>query len=123
MSKINKEGAEVLRTNPNWFESGYHTKTGETIDRAEFEKRVKAMKYLKAGEFIGDIKKVVRVATLFKLKLSAGKIYEVHADCKVEALLELISEGQLQNVKTDKGRIKLSNGPYVMDYVNIYLLT
>ena len=121
MSKINKEGAEVLNTNPSWFQSGFHAKTGETIDRAEFEKRVKALKYLRAGEFIGDINKVVRVATLFKLKLSAGKIYEVHADCKVEALLELISEGRLQNIITDKGRVKLSNGPYVMDYVNIYL--
>ena len=57
---------------------------------------------LKRGEFIGDIKKVVEVATLFKLKLSAGKVYEVHADCKVEALLELISEGRLQTAVSER---------------------
>ena len=122
MSKINKEGAEVLRTNPSWFQSGFHAKTGETLDRIEFEKRIKALKYLKAGEFIGDIKKVVRVATLFKLKLSAGKIYEVHADCKVEALLKLISEGQLQTAVSERGNKKLSNGPQVIPGVQIYLL-
>ena len=88
----------------------------------EFKKRVKALKYLRGGEFLGDINKVVRVTTLFKLKLSAGKVYEVHADCQVEALLDLISNGRLQNVISDSGRIKLSNAPHTMDYVNIYLL-
>ena len=111
----------MLKTNPSWFQSGFHSRTGETIDLDEFMKRVKALKYLRGGEFLGDINKVLRVTTLFKLKLSAGKVYEVHADCKVEALLELISEGRLQNVVSHNGRVKLSNGPYVLDYVNIYL--
>lgn len=122
MSKIKKEGAEVLRTNPSWFQSGFHSRTGETIDLDEFTKRIKALKFLRGSEFLGDINKVVRVTTLFKLKLSAGKVYEVHADCKVEALLDLISNGRLQNVISDSGRVKLSNGPYAMDYINIYLL-
>ena len=119
---MNKEAIEVLSNKPIWFQSGFHAKTRETIDLQEFKKRIKALKYLGEGEFIGDVKKVLRVTTLFKLKLSAGKVYEVHADCKVEALLKLISEGRLQNVISDNGRVKLSNGIYVMDYVNIYLL-
>jgi hypothetical protein len=122
MKRLNKEAIEVLSNKPIWFQSGFHAKTRETIDLQEFKKRIKALKYLGEGEFIGDVKKVLRVTTLFKLKLSAGKVYEVHADCKVEALLKLISEGRLQNVISDNGRVKLSNGPYVMDYVNIYLL-
>jgi hypothetical protein len=122
MSKINKEGIEVLTTKPKWFQSGFHAKTGETIGRDEFEKRIKALKYLRGGEFIGDINKVVRVTTLFQLKLSAGKVYEVHADCKVDALLALISEGQLQMATSEQGNKKLSNGTSVIKGVQIYLL-
>ena len=57
-----------------------------------------------------------------QFNLTIGKVYEVHADCKVDALLALISEGRLQHVISDNGKVKLSNGPYVLDYVNIYLL-
>ena len=122
MSKINKEGAEVLRTNPRWFQSGFHAKTGETLDRAEFEKRLKAMKYLSKGSTLGNLDKVQGRTALFKLKLSAGKIYKVHADCIITALLELISEGQLQTTVSEKGNKKLSNSTSVMPGVQIYLL-
>ena len=122
MSKINKEGAEVLRTNPSWFQSGYHTKTGETLDRAEFERRVKALKYLSKGSTLGNLDKVQGRTPLFKLKLSAGKVYKVHADCIITALLELISEGQLQTTISEKGNKKLSNSTSVMPGVQIYLL-
>lgn len=122
MKRVNKEATEVLTNKPAWFQSGYHEKTGETIHRDEFVKRVKALKYLGEGEFIGDVKKVLRVTTLFKLKLSVGKVYEVHADCKVEALLKLISEGQLQTAVSERGNKKLSNGPQVIPGVQIYLL-
>ena len=122
MRSVNKEAIDVLTNKPTWFQYGFHAKTGETIDLEEFKKRIKALKCLRGGEFIGDINKVVRVTTLVKLKLSAGKVYEVHADCKVHALLALISEGRLQHVISENGKVKLSNGPYVLDYVNIYLL-
>ena len=122
MSKINKEGAEVLRTNPSWFQSGFHAKTGETLDRAEFEKRVKGMKYLSNGTTLGDLDKVQGRTTLFKLRLSAGKIYKVHADCLITALLDLISEGQLQTAVSEQGNKKLSNSTSVMTGVQIYLL-
>ena len=123
MSKINKEGEEVLRTNPSWFESGYHAKTGETLDRTEFEKRVKAMKYLSKGSTLGHLDKVQGRTPLFKLKLSAGKIYKVHADCLITALLDLISEGQLQTAISDQGNKKLSNSTSVITGVQIYLLS
>ena len=122
MSKINKEGAEVLRTNPSWFQSGYHAKTGETLDRAEFERRVKALKYLSKGSTLGNLDKLQGRTPLFKLKLSAGKVYKVHADCIITALLELISEGQLQTTISEKGNKKLSNSASVMPGVQIYLL-
>jgi hypothetical protein len=122
MSKINKEGAEVLRTNPSWFESGYHAKTGETLDRAEFEKRVKAMKYLSKGSTLGNLYKVQGRTPLFKLKLSEGKNYKVHADCLITALLDLISEGQLQTSISEQGNKKLSNSTSTMTGVQIYLL-
>ena len=122
MSKINKEGAEVLRTDPSWFESGYHAKTGETLDRAEFEKRVKAMKYLSKGSTLGNLDKVLGRTPLFKLRLSAGKIYKVHADCMMSALSKLISEGQLQTAVSEKGNKKLSNSTSVMTGVQIYLM-
>ena len=122
MSKINKEGAEVLRTNPSWFESGYHAKTGEILDRAEFEKRIKAFKYLSKGSTLGNLDTVQGRTPLFKLRLSAGKIYKVHADCLMTALLDLISEGQLQTAVSDQGNKKLSNGTSVMTGVQIYLL-
>ena len=123
MSKINKEGAEVLRTNPSWYQSGFHAKTGETLDRAEFEKRVKALKYLSKGSALGNLGKVQGRTPLFKLRLSAGKVYKAHADCLVTALLELISEGQLQTAISEQGNKKLSNGTSVMTGVQIYLLS
>ena len=123
MSKINKEGAEVLRTNPSWFESGFHAKTGETLDRAEFEKRIKALKYLSEGSTLGNLDKVQGRTPLFKLRLSAGKVYKVHADCLVTALLELVSEGQLQTAISDQGNKKLSNSTSVITGVQIYLLS
>ena len=123
MSKINKEGAEVLRTNPSWFESGFHAKTGETLDRAEFEKRIKALKYLSEGSTLGNLDKVQGRTPLFKLRLSAGKVYKVHADCLVTALLELVSEGQLQTAISEQGNKKLSNSTYVMTGVQIYLMS
>ena len=123
MSKINKEGAEVLRTNPSWFQSGFHAKTGETLDRAEFKKRVKAMKYLSKGSTLGNLNKAQGRTPIFKLRLSAGKIYKVHADCLVTALLELISEGQLQTAISEQGNKKLSNSTSVMTGVQIYLLS
>ena len=123
MSKINKEGAEVLRTNPSWFQSGFHAKTGETLDRADFEKRIKALKYLSKGSTLGNLGKVQGRTPLFKLRLSAGKVYKVHADCLVTALLELISEGQLQTAISKQGNKKLSNGTSVMTGVQIYLLS
>ena len=123
MSKINREGAEVLRTNPSWFQSGFHAKTGETLDRAEFEKRIKALKYLSKGSTLGNLDKIQGRASLFKLRLSAGKVYKVHADCLVTALLELISEGQLQTAISEQGNKKLSNGTSVMTGVQIYLLS
>ena len=122
MSKINKEGAEVLRTNPSWFESGYHVKTGETLDRAEFEKRVKAMKYLSKGSTLGNLDKIQGRTPFFKLKLSADKNYQVHTDCLITALLDLISEGQLQTAISNRGNKKLSNSTSVMTGVQIYLL-
>ena len=121
MSKINKEGAEVLRTNPSWFQSGFHAKTGETINRDEFEKRVKALKYLSKGSTLGNLDKVQGRTALFKLRLSAGKIYKVHADCLMSALLDLISEGQLQTAVSEQGNKKLSNSTSVMTGVQIYL--
>ena len=123
MSKINREGAEVLRTNPSWFQSGFHAKTGENLDRAEFEKRVKALKYLSKGSTLGNLGKVQGRTSLFKLRLSAGKVYKVHADCLVTALLELISEGQLQTAISEQGNKKLSNSTSVMTGVQIYLLS
>ena len=123
MSKINKEGAEVLRTNPSWFESGFHAKTGETLDRAEFEKRIKALKYLSEGSTLGNLDKVQGRTPLFKLRLSAGKVYKVHADCLITALLNLISEGQLQTAISDQGNKKLSNSTSVITGVQIYLLS
>ena len=123
MSKINKEGAEVLRTNPSWYQSGFHAKTEETLDRAEFEKRVKALKYLSKGSALGNLDKVQGRTPLFKLRLSAGKIYKVHADCLVTALLELISEGQLQTAISEQGNKKLSNSTSVMTGVQIYLMS
>ena len=123
MSKINKEGAEVLRTNPSWFESGFHAKTGETLDRAEFEKRIKALKYLSIGSTLGNLHRVQGRTPLFKLRLSAGKVYKVHADCLVTALLELVSEGQLQTAISDQGNKKLSNSTSVITGVQIYLLS
>ena len=123
MSKINREGAEVLRTNPSWFQSGFHAKTGETLDRAEFEKRVKALKYLSKGSTLGNLGKVQGRTSLFKLRLSAGKVYKVHADCLVTGLLELISEGQLQTAISEQGIKKLSNSASVMTGVQIYLLS
>ena len=123
MSKINKEGAEVLRTNPSWYQSGFHAKTGETLDRAEFEKRIKALKYLSKGSTLGNLDKVQGRTSLFKLRLSAGKVYKVHADCLVTALLELISEGQLQTAISEQGNKKLSNSASVMTGVQIYLLS
>ena len=122
MIKINKEGVEVLRTNPSWFQSGFHAKTGETINRDKFEKRVKAMKYLSKGSTLGNLDKVQGRTALFKLRLSAGKIYKVHADCLMGALLELISEGQLQTALSEQGNKKLSNSTSVMTGVQIYLL-
>ena len=123
MSKINREGAEVLRTNPSWFQSDFHAKTGETLDRAEFEKRVKALKYLSKGSTLGNLGKVQGRTSLFKLRLSAGKVYKVHADCLVTGLLELISEGQLQTAISEQGIKKLSNSASVMTGVQIYLLS
>ena len=122
MSKINREGAEVLRTNPSWFQSGFHAKTGETLDRAEFEKRIKALKYLSKGSTLGNLDKVQGRTSLFKLRLSAGKVYKVHADCLVIAMLELISEGQLQTAISEQGNKKLSNSTTVMTWVQIYLM-
>ena len=123
MSKINKEGAEVLRTNPSWFQSGFHAKTGETLNRAEFEQPIKALKYLSKGSTLGNLGKVQGRTSLFKLRLSAGKVYKVHADCLVTALLELISEGQLQTAISEQGNKKLSNGTSVKTGVQIYLLS
>lgn len=122
MSKINKEGAEVLRMNPSWFQSGFHAKTGETLDRAEFEKRIKALKYLSKGSTLGNLDKVQGRTPLFKLRLSAGKFYKVNADCLITALLELISEGQLQTANSEQGNKKFSNSTSVMTGVQIYLL-
>ena len=122
MSQINKRGSKVLRTNPSWFQSSYHAKTGETLDRAEFERRVKALKYLSKGSTLGNLDKLQGRTPLFKLKLSAGKVYKVHADCIITALLELISEGQLQTTISEKGNKKLSNSTSVMPGVQIYLL-
>ena len=122
MSKINKEGAEVLRTNPSWFQSGFHAKTGETLDRAEFEKRIKALKYLSKGSTLGNLDNVQGRTPLFQLRLSAGKIYKVNADCLITAMLELISEGQLQTANSERGNKKLSNSTSVMTGVQIYLL-
>lgn len=122
MSKINKEGAEVLKTNPSWFQSGFHSRTGETIDLDEFTKRIMALKYLSKGPTLGNLKKVQGRTPLFKLRLSAGKIYKVHSDCSMSALLDLISEGQLQTAASEKGNKKLSNSASVMTGVQIYLL-
>jgi hypothetical protein len=122
MSKINKEGAEVLRTSPSWFQSGFHAKTGETIDLDEFTKRVKALKYLSKGSTLGNLNQVQGRTPLFKLRLSAGKIYKVHADCLISALLDLISEGQLQTAISENGNKKLSNGTSAKPGVQIYLL-
>lgn len=122
MSKINKEGIEVLRTNPSWFQSGYHAKTGETLSRDEFEKRIKALKYLSKGPTLGNLEKIQGRTPIFKLRLSAGKNYKVHADCLITALLELISEGQLQTAISELGNKKLSNSTSVMTGVQIYLL-
>ena len=122
MSKINKEGAEVLKTNPIWFQSGIHAKTVETINLDEFTKRIMALKYLSKGSTLGNLEKVQGRTPLFKLRLSAGKIYKVHADCLMSALLDLISEGQLQTATSEKGNKKLSNCASVMTGVQIYLL-
>jgi hypothetical protein len=122
MSKINKEGIEVLTTKPKWFQSGFHAKTGETIRRDEFEKRIKALKYLGKGSTLGNLNKVQGRTPLFKLRLSAGKIYKVHADCLMSSLIDLISEGQLQTATSEQGNRKLSNSTSVMTGVQIYLL-
>ena len=122
MRKVNKEAIDVLTNKPNWFQFGFHAKTGEIIDRQEFEKRIKALKCLSEGLTIGNLDQVQGRTVLFHLRLSAGKVYKVHADSLVSALLELISEGQLQTAVSDRGNKKLSNSPKVIIGVQIYLL-
>ena len=122
MKRVNKEAIDVLTNKPAWFQSGYHAKTGETIHRDEFVKRVKALKCLSEGLTIGNLDKVQGRTILFNLRLSAGKVYKVHADSLVSALIELISEGQLQTAVSERGKEKLSNSPQVIPGVQIYLL-
>lgn len=122
MRTVNKEAIDVLTKKPNWFQFGFHAKTGETIDKQEFEKRIKALKCLSEGQTIGNMDKVQGRTILFNLRLSAGKVYKVHADSLVSALLELISEGQLQTAVSDRGNKKLSNSSKVIIGVQIYLL-
>ena len=47
MRSLNKEAIDVLTNKPNWFQYGFHAKTGETIDLEEFKKRIRAFKMLK----------------------------------------------------------------------------
>ena len=122
MRSLNKEAIDVLTNKPTWFQFGFHAKTGETIDRQEFEKRIRALKCLNEGQTIGDIDNVQGRATLFNLRLSAGKVYKVHADSLVKALVQLISEGQLQTAVSERGNMKLSNSSQVIPGVQIYLL-
>lgn len=122
MKRVNKEAIDVLTNKPNWFQFGFHAKTGEIIDRQEFEKRIKALKCLSEGEIIGNLDEVQGRTVLFHLRLSAGKVYKVHADSLVSALIELISQGQLQTAISERGNEKLSNGPEVIAGVQIYLL-
>lgn len=122
MRTVNKEAIDVLTNKPNWFQFGFHAKTGETIDKQEFEKRIKALKCLSEGQTIGNMDKVQGRTILFNLRLSAGKVYKVHADSLVSALSELISEGQLQTAVSERGNKKLSNSSKVIIGVQIYLL-
>ena len=122
MKMVNKEAIEVLSNKPIWFQSGFHAKTRETIDLQEFKKRIKALKCLSEGQTIGNLDKVQGRTVLFNLGLSAGKVYKVHADSLVSALVQLISEGQLQTAISERGNKKLSNSPKVIPGVQIYLL-
>ncbi|MDC1022635.1 hypothetical protein OAQ85_04280 [Schleiferiaceae bacterium] len=122
MKRVNKEAIDVLSNKPIWFQSGFHAKTGETIDQQAFEKRIKALKCLSEGLTIGNLNKVQGRTILFNLGLSAGKVYKVHADSLVSALVELISQGQLQTAVSERGNKKLSNSPQVIPGVQIYLL-
>lgn len=122
MRSLNKEAIDVLTNKPNWFQYGFHAKTGETLDLEEFKKRIRALKCLSEGQTIGDLDNVQGRTTLFNLRLSAGKVYRVHADSLVHALIRLISEGQLQTAVSERGNMKLSNSPQVIPGAQIYLL-
>ena len=122
MRSVNKEAIDVLTNKPILFQYGFHAKTGETIDLQKFEKRIRALKCLSEGLTIGNLNKVQGRTILFNLGLSAGKVYKVHADSLVSALVELISERQLQTAVSERGNKKLSNSPQVIPGVQIYLL-
>jgi len=122
MKSLSKEGIEVLKTNPKWFEDGYHGKTGEVIDKEEFVYRIKALRSIGKAKTLSSLKKHQGRTPVFKLSLSAGKVYKVHAYCTLDALYELISKGRLQTVTSANGNLKLSNEPLPKAGVQIYLL-
>ena len=122
MKLLSKEGIEVLKTNPKWFEDGYHGKTGEVIDKEEFVFRIKALRSIGKSKTLSNLKKHQGRTPVFKLSLSAGKVYKVHADCILDALYKLISKGRLQTVTSANGNLKLSNEPLPKVGVQIYLL-
>jgi len=122
MKSLSKEGIEVLKTNPKWFEDGYHGKTGEVIDKEEFVYRIKALRSIGKAKTLSSLKKHQGRTPVFKLSLSAVKVYKVHADCTLDALYELISKGRLQTVTSANGNLKLSNEPLPKVGVQIYLL-
>ena len=47
MRSLNKEAIDVLTNKPNWFQYGFHAKTGETIDLEEFEEANKSIEMFK----------------------------------------------------------------------------
>ena len=72
MKRVNKEAIDVLTNKPAWFQSGYHAKTGETLDRDEFEQRVKALKCVE-GLTIGNSDKVQGRTILFNPETIRGQ--------------------------------------------------
>ena len=122
MKSLSKEGIEVLKTNPKWFEDGFHGKTGEVLSKEEFVFRIKALRSIGKAITLSNLRKHQGRTPVFKLRLSAGKVYKVHADCSLDALCELISEGQLQTVASANGNLKLSNESLPKTGVQIYLL-
>jgi ribosomal protein L21E len=57
MKSLSKEGIEVLKTNPKWFEDGFHGKTGEVLSKKEFVYRIKALRSIGKAITLSNLRK------------------------------------------------------------------